>query len=491
MDNLIQPDNFILTAEQWLGLRPILVLAVGTLLTMIISLIRVDTKRPAQIATILTLVAATYSIWQGSSLPVMELFNHSVEASPLTRTGLTLMLIASLGLILGSSRYLTKEKIHISDFYHLVLMAVLGAAVLISARSLIVLFVALETMSLPIYTLVGFRRNDPRSNEAAVKYFVLGGVAGAVFLLGAAFLFGATGSLHFSEIAKVGATAQPAVFWLGWMLIVFSFLFKVAAVPFQVWKPDVYEGAPVPVTGLMSTLVTTASFIALAKVVHMGQFSENQSALASQALEIMAILSMFLGSVVMITQTNLKRFFAYSAISNTGYMLLALAASIRNPESISSLWIFLASYSAMLVGVFLLMSMGTDQADQGLDLVDLTGLQKRNPAIASLWSVFLFSMAGLPLTFGFVGKFSVFRDYLMTGSPWIMVFAVICSVISAYGYLRIVALMIMREADVNASKWKCSAASLLTTAIFAIVVIGLGVYPKHVLELLKRISLLG
>jgi len=484
-------SGFELSAEQFAAILPLVILGAGALLSMLIGLVRVNTKRPAQLVGVATLVAAFWSLYCSASTPAFEAFNGAIEISGFTRTGMTLIFLSTLGIVIGSSRYLTREKIHISDFYHLVLLSVFGASIMICARDLLSLFISLELMSLPIYTLVGFRRNDSRSNEASIKYFMVGAVIGAIFFLGSSLIFGATGSVQFVEIAKSLATLPPEqqqLFFAGLMLTIIAFLTKVASVPFQIWKPDVYEGAPVPVTGLMATVVTTASFFVLVKLCHLVDGTPFAGGV-EKGLLVLAISSLVFGSFVVVTQTNVKRLLAYSSIANAGYMLLAVAGSFKNPDALSGLWMYLAAYATANVGIFMLLSMTQVTADSGMDLVDFTGLIDRNPILVCFWSIFLFSLAGFPLTFGFIGKFVLFKEFLKGEAGIWVIFAVLCNVVSAYAYLRPIALMIMRDSDRSAGAWKGSTASILTVFVFAAMTVGFGIYPKHMIELLKRIPL--
>jgi NADH-quinone oxidoreductase subunit N len=491
MQPLFQLADTIPSSLHWQALSPITILAVGALITMVLSILRIHTRRPAQIATIATLVIALLAVFGSASIPSAELFRGAIEVSPLTRTAWSILMLSTLGLVVGCSRYLTREQLHISDYYHLVLLALLGACVLSSARDLLALFVSLELLSLPIYTLASFRRNDPRCNEAAIKYFVLGGVGGAVLLFGSSFVYGATGSIRFGEIAAGIPQLAPdmaPLFFMGWLLVLAGLLFKVASVPFQMWKPDIYEGAPTPVTGVMATLVTTSGFFALARWSLLLP-SDGIGVIADHVLFGSAVLSMILGSLVVIGQTNLKRLFAYSSIANTGTMMLAIFAARSDPSVIGSLWVYLAAYAIANVGAFVLLSMSQTEADQGVELVDLAGLWVKRPWFVFFWSVILLSMAGFPFTFGFWGKWLVLKAFaLQAGLGWLLV-ALACSVASAYAYLRPIAIMTMRSPDESSSQWKWSLAGFVASVVAVTATLGLGIYPKHVVELLKRISL--
>jgi NADH-quinone oxidoreductase subunit N len=474
---------------------PWIVLSVGILVTMLVSVIRVNTKRPAQIFALLTLAATFFCAVTAIPENTQTIFNGAMEVSSLSF--LSLALLSGLGIffILGTSRYLTKEEIHLSDYYHLLLILILGASVLTSAKDLVVMFIALEVMSLPAYTLTGFRRNDARSNEAAIKYYILGGAIGAIFLLGASFVFGATGT---TQLAKIFVWSQQfhgdlSLFYVGHALLLIAFLFKVAAVPFHFWKPDVYEGAPTSVTGIMATMISAAAFVVLARLLHLVDLSQTQwlnyADHLKQLVRVLATLSLVVGSTILITQTSLKRMLAYSSISHTGFVLLGLLGSLTVPTEIYSVWMYVLAYSIMTSGFFVMLSMSEPKADRGTELIDLTGMLKRSPFNTLLLSIFFFSMAGMPFTVGFFAKYMVLLASMNAGETLYVVIAALCAVIGAYAYLRPVALMVMRDADPSAAEFKGSVVGRVMVAISAALVIGMGVMPNSIIHFLKGIPL--
>jgi NADH-quinone oxidoreductase subunit N len=476
---------------------PWVVLSGGILVTLLVSVIRVGPRRPAQVSALLTLILSGVLAVQAIPLPAEPLFAGAMEVSSLTRIMTALFCLLGVFFVLGGARYLEKEGIHIADYYHLLLLLILGASIMVSAKDLVVLFIALEVMSLPAYTLAGLRRNDTRSNEAAIKYFILGGAMGAVFLLGVAFLFGATGSTAMGAIhhwTRQSATGANPLFALGHFLVLVAFGFKVASAPFHFWKPDVYEGAPTPVTGIMATLVTAASFVTLTRLVHLPAWDapgwEVYTQVMKAGLRGLAALSLLLGSVVVITQKNLKRLFAYSSISQTGYLLLGLLAGLGSSDTLSSVLIYLFSYVLTAAGLFLLLSQSEPRADTGVELVDLTGLFKRSPLRTFLWTVLLFSMAGMPFTVGFFSKTVVFLNSVRSGELPLVVCAALCTVIGAYAYLRPVALMTMRDADPSAARWSGGTWSQVLVVVAVIAVLFLGLMPNAMLHYLKGIPLL-
>lgn len=476
-------------------MKPWIILAVGMLVTMLVSVIRVGTKRPAQISALFTLILTFACAVTTVPTDVQTVFNGAFEISALTQLGLALFSLIGCIFILGTSRYLSKEGIHLADYYHLMLIMIFGASTLIASKDLISIFISLEVMSLPAYTLAGFRRNDARSNEAGIKYFVMGGAIGAVFLLGSAFIFGATGTVDLAKVYQWSSQVRGdlTLFAIGHLLILIAFLFKVAAVPFHFWKPDVYEGAPTAVTGLMATVISAASFIVVARLVAIVDYSHLEwstyAAQLKQVLRWIAAASLIAGSTVLLTQSNLKRMLAYSSISHTGYVLLGILSSISQPDGIFSVWVYLFGYSLMTSGLFVLLSQSDRKADTGVELIDLTGLMKRSPFTTALWIVFLFSMAGIPFTVGFFSKYFVFLSSVNAGEVPYVVVAAICAVASAYAYLRPIALMVMRDADPSAANWKGSPVSTAVATVSALAVIYFGVLPGNIVQFLKGVPI--
>jgi NADH-quinone oxidoreductase subunit N len=475
---------------------PWILLGCGVLVTMLASSVRIETRLPAKLLTILTLLLVMMTTAKLFHIEANVILNGYIEISSLSC--MTLFFISGISLIfvLGSSAYLEKERLHIPDFYNLILLMVLGASVLVSAKDLFVMFIALEVMSLPAYALVGFRRNDSRSNEAALKYFILGGALGAIFLLGASFIFGASGSTQFGLIHEWSKTQSSGIglFLVGHLLVLFAFLFKAAAAPFHFWKPDVYEGAPVAVTGLMATVVTTAAFVVLVRLFHVVDYQSPSFApyldSMKQLIRVVAVLSLVTGSTILVLQKNLKRMLAYSAINHTGYLLLGLLGTMSNPSQIYSIWFYLAGYAVISSGLFLLLGQSVTRNDQGLELIDLTGMMKRNPTATALASIFFLSMAGMPFTVGFFTKYSVFMSSITSGEVVFVVIGALCTVIGAYGYLRPIALMVMRDPDPSAAEFVASKSNQALVMVLALTCLVLGVFPQSLIQLTKGLHLI-
>jgi NADH-quinone oxidoreductase subunit N len=362
-----------------------------------------------------------------------------------------------------------------------------------SATNTIVIFIALELMSLAIYVLVGFRRADRRCNEAAMKYFVLGSAASAVMLYGAALLYGATGSTNIKEILAFIQNAPAAMtpaFTLGAWLMVIGFLFKIASVPFHMWMPDVYEGAPAPVTGFMTTGLKAAAFAAFLRIFVAVGYGNGLTEVIQRHIHdilwVCAVLTMALGNFVALTQTNLKRMLAYSSIAHTGYLLVGILAAPGSEQGYAPVVMYLVAYAIMNLGAFVVLTMLGGREDQGMNLHDLSGLSRRRPWLAFSLAVFLFSLAGVPPTAGFVAKYLLFASAVQAGEISLVVISVLCSAVSVYYYLRVLVYMYMREPVGNAPAPQGSRFAALAVALMVALTVQIGVLPANVFHAAKR-----
>jgi NADH-quinone oxidoreductase subunit N len=341
--------------------------------------------------------------------------------------------------ILGSGDYLRRDDLDAAEFCALILFATAGMGVMAGAHELLTAFVGLEMSSIASYILASYRRDAPRSNEAAMKYFLLGSFATAFFLYGIALTFGATGSTHLDQLMPLANDSAHTLLKIGLGFIFVGLAFKVAAAPFQLWTPDVYEGAPAPVTALLSTGPKAAAFALALRIL---ASVDAAAPLWFWALWVAAALSMFVGNLSAIVQTNVKRMLAYSSIAHAGYVLVALtaAAATDHPaEGIAAALFYLVGYALLIVA-----QLG-GPGERHVEIDDLTGLGRRQPAVAACLSLLLLSLLGLPITAGFVGKFYVFNAALASNLIWLAILLAINSVIGAYYYLRVIVVMYMRE----------------------------------------------
>src|ERR1700688_2132332 len=351
--------------------------------------------------------------------------------------------------ILGSTGYLKREELDPGEFCALVLFATAGMGVMAGAHELLTAFIGLEMSSIASYVLASYRRDEPRSNEAAMKYFLLGSFATAFFLYGIALSFGATGSTHLDMMVPLPNDSSHSLLKIGLGFIFIGLAFKVAAAPFQMWTPDVYEGAPAPVTALLSTGPKAAAFALALRIL---ASIDAAPSVWFWALWVAAVLSMFAGNLAAIVQTSLKRMLAYSSIAHAGYILVALtaAAATDHPEAgIAAALFYLVSYVLVKLGSFLIVAQLGGPGERHVEIEDLTGLARRQPAMAACLSLYLLSLLGLPITAGFMGKFYVFNAALESNLVWLAVILAINSVIAAYYYLRGRAALTMRDPPVG------------------------------------------
>ena len=355
-----------------------------------------------------------------------------------------LFLISGAFAILLSTGYLDRRGINRGEFHALVLFAVLGMMLMAGASDLMLLFIGLEVMSVAIYVLVGFDRLDARSAEASLKYFLLGAFTSAIFLYGIALVWGATRSSNVRTLLPLllSGERQEPMLLAGMALVLVGFGFKVAAVPFHMWTPDAYEGAPTPVTALMATGVKAAAFVSLARVFLVG-FSGHYD-VWSRPLFLLAAVTMVAGNLLAMTQGSLKRMLAYSSIAHAGYLLAAVLAGFSGGAA--ALLFYLLIYTLMTAGAFGIVIANARGADERVTLEDYAGLARQKPMLAALFSVFLLSLAGFPLTAGFLGKFYILRALVQGGLSTLAVILVLASLVSYFYYLRVIVVMYMRPA---------------------------------------------
>jgi NADH-quinone oxidoreductase subunit N len=382
--------------------------------------------------------------------------------------------------ILSSFEYMQVQQIRAGEYYGLILFGTVGMCLMSSAVELVLIFIALEISSISTYVLAGFRRRAAISTEASLKYFLLGSFATAFFLYGVALMFGATGSTSISVIAQALRSGPVPV--LAYVGIAFMFVglgFKVAAAPFHIWTPDVYEGAPAPVVGFMSTAPKAAAFAVLLRVLF-----ESNAPGRLWLVWVTAALSMTLGNVGALVQQNVKRLLAYSSIAHAGYLLVAFAALPNN--GIPAAMFYTASYAAMNVGAFAVVSHLAGAGERYVSLDDYAGLGRRSPVLAATLTIFLLSLIGIPMTGGFFAKFYVFSAALQANLVGLTIIAVLNSAVGAYYYLRIIVVMYMREAREELPAIPVSPALGAAIGISIAATLYLGLLPGRVLEYASR-----
>ena len=363
--------------------------------------------------------------------------------------------------------YLHRADIHRGEFYNLALLSSAGAMFMVGANDLIIVFVSLELLSIPLYILAAFRsiKNDGtesalKSEESGMKYFILGAFSSAFLVFGSALVYGATGTTNipeiFSLVGSVAGTTSAATFYLliGAALLFVGLGFKVAVVPFHMWTPDVYEGAPTPVTAFMSVTAKIGGFAALLRILVTGFASliivEGEPVAWQAMVSIVAVLTLVLGNFVAIAQSNLKRMLAYSSIAHAGYILVAVAAAgtagLADAATQSAL-VYMLAYMFTNLGAFAVVMAIEKEDGSGGNIEDITGLARSRPLMAMAMTIFMLSLTGIPLTAGFVGKFMVFASAVQAGLYGLAVIGVLTSVVSAFYYMRVVVNMYLRDGD--------------------------------------------
>jgi len=373
-----------------------------------------------------------------------------------------------------------------TEIWPFFLFALTGMLVFPAANDLLLMFIALEVMSLPLYLLAGMaRRRRLLSQEASLKYFVLGAFSSAFFLYGAAMLYGFSGTVSLPGIsaalaAKPGESALVAI---GIALLLVGLLFKVAAVPFHQWTPDVYQGAPTPVTGFMAATVKIAAFGALLRLLYVSLGGLQWDWVPM--LWIIAALTMLVGSIIAVTQTDIKRMLAYSSIAQAGFILVGVVAV--SPAGLSSSLFYLIAYAFTTIGAFAIVAMVRDASGEATHLSKWAGLGRKSPLVAGIFAIFMLALAGIPLTSGFIGKFGVFTAAIASGATWLVIIAIFASLIAAFFYARVIVLMFFSEPGPDtASVVIPSTFTTIALAAGATVTIVLGIVPQPVLELVSN-----
>jgi NADH-quinone oxidoreductase subunit N len=397
-----------------------------------------------------------------------------------------LVLVVGILTILPSYRFLARQDAETSEYHALLIFSIAGQCLMAAANDLIVVFIGLEISSIASYVLAGYFRDDKRSNESALKYFLLGSFATAFFLYGVAFIYGATGSVNLSVARAVilgqgpgGLAPAPVFIGVAAALMFVGLGFKVSAAPFQMWAPDVYQGAPTPVAAFLSAGPKAAAFAVFLRI-FMTMF-EPIGAGWEPLVWFSALASMTIGNFAALLQTNIKRMLAYSSIAHAGYVLVALAA--RSQVGTAAAMFYLAAYALMNIGAFAVVSHLSGRGERYQNIEDFSGLGQKQPLTAAMLSIFLLSLIGVPLTGGFFGKFYIFKAALESHLVWLTVLGLLNSVVAAYYYLRILVMMYMHEPGEAVENVEPLSPALRAALILpALGTLLLGIFPGWVLE---------
>jgi len=470
-------------AVDWEALGPFLWLCVGGLAAVLLAVGPRRVRGLAGWAALASVALSGRAVWVLWDDP-RPAFGGMVAVDRFALSFDLLFLATAFLAILISMASLRREGVDYGEYYALLVFATSGMVMMAGSTNLLVIFLGLETLSVPLYIMSGFTRTRQRSLESSMKYFLMGAFSTGFTLYGMALLYGATRTLDLRQMAAalaVGLGQSSALMLAGLALTLIGFLFKIAAVPFHFWLPDVYQGAPTPVTGFMIAGTKAAAFAAILRVLTTAFWGEASSSGWTSILSVIAVLTMTAGNVVALAQNNVKRMLAYSSIAHAGYLLVAVVCN--SPQGLSSIGFYLASYLFMNLGAFAVVNQveHTREGDEmeGEMLQAYAGLGKREPLMAFAMTVFMFALTGMPLTGGFVGKFLIFKAAIDAKLYTLAILGVLNSVVSAAYYLRVIVYMYFREAvtEPRAIRAPLPARVALAASVLGVFFLGLNPGP--------------
>jgi NADH-quinone oxidoreductase subunit N len=479
--------NYLPHGAEYVRILPELILCVFGIVIMMLEAVTSERQKPALggLALFTIIVAFLGNLYAYSS--VGQAFQNMITVDAFGTFFRGLVLVVGFLCVLASFGYLRRERAETGEYYSLMLFSLVGQCILSTANDLIMVFIGLEISSIATYILADFMRNDRRNNESSLKYFLLGSFATAFLLYGIAWIYGTTGSTNLDEIRRVLASQSitPSFMLIGMAaaLILVGFAFKISAAPFQMWAPDVYQGAASPVSAFMSAGPKAAAFAVFLRV-----FTTAFGSISARWVPLLgaiALLSMIVGNFAALTQSNIKRMLAYSSIAHAGYVLVAFTANSQ--LGVQAVMFYLASYALMNIGAFAVVSHIASKGERFVRIEDLAGLSKREPATAALLAIFVFSLIGVPLTGGFFAKFYVFRAALGSHLVWLTVLGLINSAIAAYYYLKIVVAMYMQDpGEATAQLGPLSPGTRIAIWASALGVLVLGIFPSVLLSFVSN-----
>lgn len=483
------PGSFVPPATDLLRILPEIILtAVGTLVMVMEPLLAEGRKKVLGWIAIAGLLLALGATGLANSFPGAA-YRDMLVVDGFTTFFRALVIVAGILTVLCSLNYIERERPDSGEFYALLLFSVVGQCMMVAANDLIMVFIGLEISSISSYVLAGYLRTDKRNNEAATKYFLLGSFATAFLLYGVAWTYGITGTTNLSGIRQVLANPEtaPSMILTGMAaaLIFVGLAFKVSAAPFQAWAPDVYQGASAPVTAFLAAGPKAAAFAVLLRI-YMISFAPSGAAW-EPVLWLVALATMIVGNFAALHQTNIKRLLAYSSIAHAGYIMAAVAT--HSEIGVAAVMFYLAAYAFMNIGAFAVVTHFARRHERYVEVDDLAGLASHQPVTAVLFTIFLLSLIGVPLTGGFFGKFYVFKAALDAHFYWLTILGLLNSAVAAYYYLRILVVMYFHEPgepvvslpapvpSLKIAMWACAAGTL-----------ALGVFPSLILNFITASS---
>jgi NADH-quinone oxidoreductase subunit N len=477
--------NVIIPAVNFNVIGPELILSVAAMVLMILTVMGGPKVKEAipylGLAAIVGALVQCFSLWGGAE----EAFHRMVILDSYALFFKIIFLITAALTILMSIRYLQVEGFELGEYYILLLLATVGMMLMACAGDLIIIFLGLETFSLSIYVLAGFFRTQPKSVEASLKYFLLGAFSTGFLLYGIAMIYGASGTTNLKGVYQF-LSQRPALpdplMLIGMGLLIVGFGFKIASVPFHMWTPDVYEGAPTSITAFMAVGAKAAGFTVFLRVFlyALGPMQANWVWI----LWVLAVLTMTLGNIVAIAQQNIKRMLAYSSIAHAGYILIGMVAGGELGKS--SILYYLLAYAFMNLGAFAVVILYGRKGEENINIGDYSGLASKSPLLAAVMALFMFSLAGIPPTAGFVGKFYIFSAAVKAGYIGLAIIGVLNSALSVYYYLRVTVMMYMRNPEKELTALDLSPAMVIVLLITALATLQIGITPSFYLNWAKE-----
>lgn len=497
--NTILLQNLVIPNVSLQAVLPEMIVAFTGIIVMIYDSFMPKQRMVTGALSLIGLAASAFALFSMWGEMPANSWNGMIANDGLRMSFTLVFLFVSAMTILISTVWTERENVPIGEYHALLLFATFGMMFMAAGNDMVIIFLGLETLSIATYVMAGLRKSDLKSNESAMKYFILGSFASAFLLYGMALIYGATASTNITEIASmVGKANFPALLLIGGAMLIIGFGFKVATVPFHVWTPDVYEGAPTPVTGFMAAGPKASAFASFLRVFVIGFPLVSGSQAAGflheswvTALTVMAILTMTVGNISAIVQNNVKRMLAYSSISHAGYAMVGfIGAGVAKTmqdrdEAIAAVAFYMLTYAVTNLGAFAIVALIAQKNDRRTEFDDYNGIGFKSPVLAFSLSLFMLSLFGLPLTAGFMGKVLVFRPALEAGSTLLtvmVVIAVVNSAISAYYYLRLIVVMFFRERTTSWLEPKVSGALAAVLIITILGVFYFGIFSDNVIE---------
>jgi NADH-quinone oxidoreductase subunit N len=479
-----------LTLTDLLLVSPMIALFLASLVPITVKVLRGNVEQPA-VATLIQGLAGVFisGLLLFSFSAGKTAFSQALVFDGLTlAVGLIALMASGYAMVLMYENPSTNGR-QFSELIFLALSSALGMLILVASNDLLMTFIGLEIMSLALYLMIAKSHEEKLSKESALKYFILGSFASAIFLYGISFIFGSAGSTYLSDITlnAESLVGSHRLFLLGSVLVILGFCFKVSIAPFHAWTPDVYQGAPTPHTAFMATAIKAVSFGAFIRVLDTRALMGSENLF--YFLQWLAVITMVVGNVAAVLQNNLKRVLAYSSIAHSGYLMVGLITGGVSEDSTfatSGVVFYLFAYSLMTLGAFAIVSLLEKDENHSLQVDDLAGLAKKRPGVALCLTIFLLSMAGIPPTIGFFGKFYLFTSAIGEGLLWLAIWGVINSVISAYYYLRPIVVMYMKDGSADLAPRSLLATKVVVIAA-AILVVILGAFSGGFFQAVEKV----